>query len=221
VRTARVLVVHRQALVAEALARRIDAESGLRTVEIAATASAARLAANALGPDVAVIETPPDDRTALELAARFVAHAPPIAVVALLEGDDVRAAIRAVRAGASAVVTKRSSAADLVEAVLAVAGEHAWVSRDLLGPMLHELRVSSPAPNEYDLRLARLTPRERDVLDLLVSGRDRSTIARQLGVSIETIRTHTRNILAKLQVHSSLEAVSVARRGNQTLHNVG
>ena len=57
-----------------------------------------------------------------------------------------------------------------------------------------------------------LTPRERDVLDCMTAGLDRAAIARELVLSINTVRTHTRRILAKLGTHSSLEAVSVARR---------
>jgi DNA-binding NarL/FixJ family response regulator len=218
VRTARVLVVHPHRIVAEAVARRLDADPGIRTVDVAAGAPSALAAANALGPDVAVVLIGPHQRASLELTERLVERDPPIRVVALLGVDDARLAITAVRAGASAVVTSDRPAAELVDAVHAVASDRAWIARDLLQAVLAELRSSEPPPNEYDERLARLTPREREVLDRLVAGHDRATIARELLVSIGTVRTHTRNVLAKLDVHSSLEAVSVARRGNYRDH---
>ena len=61
-------------------------------------------------------------------------------------------------------------------------------------------------------KVDRLTQREREVLELMVAGLDRAAIAERLYLSINTVRTHSKNILAKLGVHSSLEAVSVALR---------
>jgi DNA-binding NarL/FixJ family response regulator len=66
--------------------------------------------------------------------------------------------------------------------------------------------------SEDDERLARLTPRERDVLACMMAGLDRARIARRMVLSTNTVRTHTQNVFAKLDVHSTLEAVSVALR---------
>jgi two-component system nitrate/nitrite response regulator NarL len=211
-RTTRLVVLHPHRIVGEAIARRLDSESDLRVVELCATPQAVRSAANALAPDVAVLEVEPDDRAVVELIGWLLERDPAIKVAAVLRTDDRQAAVRAIRAGACAVVTKDSATSELVEAVLAVAQDGAFVSPDLLWTVLRELRSSAPVPNEYDERLGRLTPREQAVLAYLVAGHDRGTIAQRLRVSVDTVRTHTRNILAKLEVHSSLEAVSVARR---------
>jgi DNA-binding NarL/FixJ family response regulator len=214
VRTARVLVVHGHRLYAQGISRRIDAEPGIRTVGIASTVAAVQTAIVALGPDVVVLQMELEGGSALQLAARVVNGDPPVRVVALLGADDAAAAVRAIRAGASAVVVKDSPATELVDAVFAVAKDHAWVPPHLLGAVLRELRLSIPPPNQHDKKLAGLTPREREVLDRMVVGCDRATIARELMMSVGTVRTHKRNILAKLGVHSSLQAVSVARRCN-------
>lgn len=221
-RTTRVLVLHPHRIVAEAVARRLDAEPEIRTVELCATAPAVQSAVNALAPDVAVIQHEAEDRSVLELTAWLVEHDPPVGVVAVLGNDDTQAAaIRVIRAGAAAVLTKDSPTSDLVEAVVSVAMKHAFVSRHLLRAVLWELRSSTPVPNEYDERLGRLTPREREVLQYLVAGYGRATMAETMTLSIDTVRTHTRNILAKLEVHSSLEAVSVARRATRRTWNIG
>ena len=130
---------------------------------------------------------------------------------------------RAVRAGARGVVTTDSSATELAAAVTAVCSERGWLAPHVVGAVLVALRTSAPAPNEYDERVARLTEREREILAGLIAGSDRATIARDLLVSVGTVRTHTRNILAKLEVHSSLEAVSVALRCSSipSMHNNG
>ena len=77
--------------------------------------------------------------------------------------------------------------------------------------MLTALLEPAP-PTEWQALVAGLTTREQEVLDLMVAGFDRPSIARQLGISVNTARTHSKNILGKLGVHSSLEAVSVALR---------
>lgn len=213
-RTTRVLVVHPERLAAEAVSRRLDAEPCLRTVEITGTASSAQHAADVLGPDVLVVYLDGDERAVLDLTARLAQRTPPIASVVVLGNGNGVAAPKVIRAGARGVIAKDSPADELVRAVAAVASGEAWVSTSLLGAVIRELQSSVPRPNEYDERLARLTSREREVLDRLVAGCDRATIARDLAISLGTVRTHMRNILAKLEVHSSLEAASVARRGN-------
>lgn len=211
-RAARVLVVHRDRILAEALARRLEREPGLRPVGTASTGPAAQSAVEALGPDVVVLDMALDDGFSLELAARLARRTPPVRVAAILRNDDSVAAARAIRAGANALTTTGNSATDLASAVTAVAADNCWVPPDLLGGVLREVRSSVPPPNHFDRKLARLTTREHDILDRMVAGHDRVTIARELGVTVNTVRTHAQNLLAKLGVHSALEAVSVARR---------
>ena len=211
-RTTRVVVMHPHRIVGEALARRLDGEPDLRVVELCATPSAIRSATSALAPDVAVIAVDTDDHPLVELTAWLVERDPAVNVVTVLGTDDPHAAVRAIRAGASGVLTKDSPTSELVEATVAVVRDRAFVSPALLEAVLRELRSSAPVPNEYDELLTRLTPRELEVLMHLMAGHDRATIAVQLRVSVDTVRTHTRNVLAKLEVHSSLEAVSIARR---------
>jgi DNA-binding NarL/FixJ family response regulator len=67
-------------------------------------------------------------------------------------------------------------------------------------------------PDAPALPLPELTSRERDVLECVTAGFDRGETARRLGVSVHTVRTHLQSIYAKLDVHSSIEAVSVAMR---------
>ncbi|MFD0537634.1 response regulator transcription factor [Actinomadura luteofluorescens] len=60
--------------------------------------------------------------------------------------------------------------------------------------------------------IAELTPREREVLQCMVDGLGRAEIAERLGLSANTVRTHTQNLLAKLDLHSALEAITLAMR---------
>ena len=77
------------------------------------------------------------------------------------------------------------------------------------------MQRSLPPPNLYDEKLAGLTLREREILDRMAEGHDRAAIAMDLGISVNTVRTHAQNLLEKLGVHSTLEAVSVAHRASR------
>jgi two-component system nitrate/nitrite response regulator NarL len=211
-REPRVLVVHWQRIVAETIARRLDGEDSIRVVGIATSDAVARSSAETLGPEVAVIDTSEDLAAALDLVSFFTRLVPPVQAVAILGADDATAAVAALRAGANAVMTSDDAIDSLVTAVLAVAQGHAWVLPRFQGALLRVLRSSQPPPNEFDHRLALLTMREREVLRRMVAGWDHATIARDLVVSVNTVRTHSQRILSKLEVHSGLEAVSVVRQ---------
>jgi two-component system NarL family response regulator len=78
--------------------------------------------------------------------------------------------------------------------------------------VLSDLRDQGDRNREFEALMRLLTPRERDVLACMVSGLDRASVARELGLSVDTVRTHTQNMFAKLHVHSVLEAVGLAVR---------
>jgi DNA-binding NarL/FixJ family response regulator len=83
-----------------------------------------------------------------------------------------------------------------------------WVDPPLLGAAMPVLltRLLTPAPDPLSV----LTARERQVLDCMVNGLSRAEIAARLNVSGNTVRTHTQNLISKLGVHTSLEAVTLA-----------
>jgi DNA-binding NarL/FixJ family response regulator len=212
VRTVGVLVIHRHRLYADAVARHLEGASGIRIAGIASTGVSASAAIDVLDPGVAVLDMDLTDVSSFELAARWSGREPPISVVAILGSDNRAALIRALRAGASGVTTMDSPITDLVSAVTALARHECWVPSRLVGGLVQEMQRSHPPPNLFDDKLAGLTVREREILDRKAAGHDRAAIAIDLGISINTVRTHAQNLLGKLGVHSTLEAVSVAHR---------
>jgi DNA-binding NarL/FixJ family response regulator len=212
VRTVGVLVIHRHRLYADAVARRLAGESGIRIAGIASTGATASAAIDVLDPGVTVLDMDLTDVSSFELAARWSRRVPPISVVAILGSDDRAALVRALRSGATGVTTMDSPIADLVNAVTALVRDECWVPGRLVGALVREMQRSHPPPNPFDEKLAGLTVREREILDRMAAGHDRAYIAVDLGISINTVRTHAQNLLGKLGVHSTLEAVSVAHR---------
>ena len=132
-------------------------------------------------------------------------------MVAITDGTDAGAMAAAVRAGARAIVLEHEPIEGLTRVLGAVAAGETHIPPATLTAVLGALlAVEEPSPEQQ--AVARLTDRERDVLELLVAGKRRAEVAASMFVSVNTVRTHTRNLLAKLEVHSSVEAVSVARR---------
>ena len=102
-------------------------------------------------------------------------------------------------------------AAQLIAVLRGVCIGHSWFPPDLLGPVLRGLRTDIRQASDGTGPLDMLSPRELDVLGSMMDGRHGPQIAERLSISVETVRTHTRSILAKLGVRRRLAAVRVAR----------
>ncbi len=121
--------------------------------------------------------------------------------------DDDDSVFAAMRAGALGYVLKGADPEDIVRAIDSVAAQQA-----IFGPGLAQRLIAYlSAPRTSDPALPSLTPREREVLDLIAAGLGNATIAARLGISPNTIANHTSNIFAKLQVTSRAEAIVQAR----------
>ena len=132
-------------------------------------------------------------------------------MVVLSADHNIAHAVEAARAGVAAWVAKEQGAAELETVVRGVCQGYSWFPPDMLGAILRELRADVSRAREHDDLLDVLSPRERDVLLSMMDGKRGRQIAQDLLISTDTVRTHTRNIFAKLDVHSRLEAVRVAR----------
>lgn len=111
--------------------------------------------------------------------------------------------------GAEAVVHRAQALRTLGPAVGAVQNGLCVVPPQLMRTLLNHLQLSEQT-QANEGRLARLSPREHEILELLVNGRDPAQIADDLELSIHTVRSHLKRIFRKLEVHSTLGAVLVA-----------
>jgi DNA-binding NarL/FixJ family response regulator len=133
-------------------------------------------------------------------------------------GGDEDALLRAIEAGADGYLTGTSGLHGLVDAVHALARGESVVPPEMLGPLLRRLIQRRRAASDAWSKLDRLTPREREVLGLLVDGLDDVRIADRLVISPETVRTHVQRILHKLEVHSRVQAIAVVAQFGSTEH---
>lgn len=207
-----VLVVDDHQVFADALQARLSAESDLRPVSVAYSVAEASAQLGRTPVDVAVLDHMLGDGTGIALAERLRESSPGTRVVILTAVQSVEAVVDALTAGVRAWLPKTVDTAHLVRVIRGVHADEMWLEPALLGEVVPMLLARAMAPPP-DL-LAVLTAREREVLDCMIEGLSRVEIATQLGVSGNTVRTHTQNLIGKLGVHSSLEAVTLALRGH-------
>jgi DNA-binding NarL/FixJ family response regulator len=208
----RLLLVDDHLMVTEALATRFSAATDLWVAGRCATADPSLLdIVRGVRPDVITIEVEPLGPTIGEVLKRLVAARPETHVVVLSSDHTVAHAVEAAQAGVSAWVAKEQGAGELENVVRGVVEGKSWFPPEMLGEILRRLRDDIRRADEHNNLLRLLSQRERDVLLQMMEGKRGRQIAQDLMISVDTVRTHIRSIFAKLDVHSRLEAVRVAR----------
>ena len=207
----RVLVVDDHEMFSEALELLLRRQPDVRLI------GSARDATEALGmledePDVVLMDLDMPGINGIE-ATRQIREAVPNAKVVLLTAVQSPEIIAdALAAGACGYVPKTRAVDELMDVVRrAAAGELVMPERDLAA-VVEQLRGSRPTTGELALR--RLTPREAEILRSLAAGETTTQIAETLGISALTVQSHVKSILAKLGVHSRLQALVFALRHN-------
>jgi DNA-binding NarL/FixJ family response regulator len=181
---------------------------GLDVLPVVTTADEALAAARAQHPDLVLVDIGLPDRSGISLGEQILQELPGTKVVALTAIEDASLVREALRVGFAGYITKDTEADKFVRSLRSVLGGQVVVpasaSRAVVG--------NGSGSSDHDLIYSQLTPRELEVLRLLVEGNSSREIAHALGVSPNTVRTHVQGILAKLQVHSRLEAAAFAVR---------
>ncbi len=209
----RVLICDDHHVVAQGLAMVIGAEPDIEVVGVAGSVAEVREMVVSRRPQVVLMDYGLPDGDGVSATAAIKASQPDVQVIMLTSYVDEDVLVAAIQAGCTGYVTKHKGAEELTAAVRLAAEGEALVSPDMLALLLPRLRRGNHGLG-WDL-----TPRERQVLDLLALGESKEAIARRLFLSTNTVRNHIQNILTKLGAHSRLEAVAAAAREG-LLHRV-
>jgi DNA-binding NarL/FixJ family response regulator len=132
-------------------------------------------------------------------------------VLVLTTFDDDESVYAALQAGASGFLLKSAAARSIVEAVLQVAKGNGWLEPSIVGQVLSRLALPS-TPEGRNEALARLSPRELEVLALMAQGMTNAEIREHLTLSEATVKTHVSRILMKTGCHDRAQAVALAFR---------
>jgi DNA-binding NarL/FixJ family response regulator len=206
----RVIVVDDQELFRNGLVGLLQ-ERGIDVVgEAGLAADAVRLACD-LAPDVVLMDLDMPGMSGIEATARLRAAAPLTNVLVLTVMTDDGVVLDALLAGASGYVLKDAPIGQILDGVRAAAQGESMISPRIASRLVRRLR--RPTAGETAVTGAALTPREREVLELLALGMDNQEIATALALSPHTIKNHVSSILMKLQVENRIQAAVRAVRG--------
>lgn len=208
----RVMLVDDQTLVRLGFRMVLDAADGIEVVGEAADGLAAMELANALVPDVVLMDVRMPRLDGIEATQQIVQDQPTVHVIVLTTFDLDEYAFKALRAGASGFLLKDVEPAELLAAIRAVAAGEAALSTRVSRRMLDLFGQRLPAdnPTNGDQAIAALTPRERDILLLIARGLSNTEIGKELFVSESTVKTHVGRVLMKLGLRDRVHLVIFA-----------
>lgn len=157
------------------------------------------------GFDVLVLDMSMPGRSGIELIKLVKAERPELSVLILSMHSEKQYAVRALRAGASAYLTKESAADDLVTAIRRVAGGGAYISQQTAEQLVFSVGHVHAGPPH-----SRLSDREYEVFRMIVAGRSVTEIGQALRLSVKTVSTHKARILQKMESASAADLVRYA-----------
>jgi len=206
-----VFVVDQERTFTDALAMRLEAEEDIEVVAAISTRSPAQSLPTRGQADVVLLDGDFADGLSMRICADICARDDPPLVIVLSQSSDPVPIATAIRSGAAAWVRKDGSLTYLLQVIRGVVDGETWLPPQAIRSVLKLLMLDQDQKRENGQKLASLTPREREVLACLAEGASRQDVAEMLQLSGHTIRTHLQNLMAKLGVHSALEAVALTR----------
>lgn len=211
-RRLRVLIVEDHLMFAQALGMLLEAESDLELVGSVSTGEGAVELTASEAIDVVLMDIDLPGIDGVVATRRIREHAPDTQVVVITAFQDADTVAKAVQAGACGFLPKTRTADEVAGVIRRAAAGEMVMPAGSMSAVVNSLQESQRTRTKADKLLAQLSNREVLILQAIAEGRSTGEIASQLFISRFTVQTHIRNILAKLDVHSKLEAVLVALR---------
>jgi two-component system response regulator NreC len=210
-RKTRVLLADDHQLMRSGVRLMLEREPDITVVGEASDGREAVALAKTLKPEVVVMDIGMPNLNGIEAALQMTQHNPELAVVMLSMHSDESYVLRALKAGARGYLLKDSAEAELIKAVHVVAGGKSFfspaVSKVLLDDYVRKLSRSG-TEDAYDL----LTPREREILQLIAEGKSNKDVANLLNLSVYTVESHRSNLMEKLNLKGVPELILYAVR---------
>jgi two-component system, NarL family, response regulator NreC len=204
----RVLIADDHAIVRAGLRAIVNGEAGLELVGEAAGGREGLQMAESLQPDILILDYSMPDMDGIQVTREIHARLPSVRVLILTVHENETLAREAIRAGASGYIIKQAAESELISAIHTIQIGDVYVSPKMLRALLAEPpRVNAAGPRPDEL----LTPRELDVLKLIVQGYTNRQVADELKLSTRTVEGYRANLTDKLGLHSRADLVRYAR----------
>ena len=206
--TLQVLLADDQELIRAGLEMIIDSTQDMQVIAQAADGKVAVDLALRLRPDVVLMDIRMPSMDGIEATRRIATHGPRVLMLTTFDLDDY--VFEAFKAGASGFLVKDAPRERIIDAIRAVAAGEALASPSVTRRLIERF-VDAPRPSlSPPPQLDELTPREREVLELIARGLSNSELAQRLYLSEKTIKTHVGRILMKLGIRDRVQAVILA-----------
>lgn len=217
-----VIVADQERAFADVLAARLNDEGDIEVIgAVQVQASGSSLLAEK-SADIMLLDADLPDDAANRLCEELSDRDKPTRVVMLSFSSEPERIVKALRARAAAWVRKDESLEHLLRVIRGVAQGESWLPPSEMANVIQLLIWGRDQYQKNQLLLSKLTERERAVLTCLAEGAaHRDAVAKQLHLSVHTVRTHMQNLMAKLGVHSMLEAVALTRGDTGWLYEDG
>jgi DNA-binding NarL/FixJ family response regulator len=212
----RVLLVDDDDLMRAGLKAVLSSDGRVEVVGEAANGREAIERVRALEPDVVLMDVRMPDLDGIAATKEIVAVSPDAKVVILTTFEDDDYIFGALSAGASGFLLKRTGPEELLAAIQTVAAGDSLLSPSVTRTVIDRMARQPPPDVGSSRLLDQLTPREREVLELLARGRSNSEIAGELVIEESTVKTHVKRILMKLRLRDRIQAVIFAYESGVT-----
>ena len=212
--SAKIIIADDHKIVRDGLRALLEKDTGMEVIAEAEDGRMAVRIARQLNPDVVIMDIGMPDLNGIDATRQIVAEVPGVKIIALSMHSDRRFVAQMFKAGASAYLLKDCAFEELCRAVRAVLSNQTYLSPEITGPVMEDyVRHLSKADSSG---FSVLTPREREIIQLLAEGKTSRQIAASLHVSVKTVETHRQQIMSKLNVHSVADLIKYAIREGLT-----
>lgn len=194
-----VILADDHAVVRDGLCLLLEAQPDIKVVGDTSNGRQAIRLVETLHPDIAILDIAMPELNGIEAARKICADHPSTQVVILSIYSTEEHVTRALKAGARGYVLKESAGIEVVKAVRAVFAGHHYLSQKLSDQLIDNYLEQLNSRGEKD-PLARLSPREREVMQLVVEGKSSAEIAGDLLLSVKTVETYRSRIFHKLEI---------------------
>jgi two-component system response regulator NreC len=210
----KVVIADDHQIVREGLRAMLEKEFDIKVVGEAVDGRMTERLARELVPDVIIMDVAMPDLNGIEATRQIVAELPGVKIIALSMHDDRRFVLNMFKAGAAGYMLKDCAFKDLAKAIRVVMSHKTYLSHEIADIVVKDYLASSSPAESSVFQL--LSPREREVLQLIAEGKTSPQIADNLHISVKTVESHRQQIMIKLKIKTVAELTKYAIREGLT-----
>lgn len=210
----KVLIADDHQIMREGLRSLLEKEADIKVLGEAEDGRMIQRMARELKPDVIIMDVAMPDLNGIEATRQIIAELPAVKIIALSMHDDRRFVLNMLKAGAAGYMLKDCAFQELAKAIRVVMSHRTFLSPEVADIVVKDyLSTTKPAESSaFNL----LSPREREVLQLIAEGKTSALIGESLHISVKTVETHRQQIMVKLKLRSVAELTKYAIREGLT-----